>query len=133
MNIVFHANAVAVVDPDDACFLVGFADDKLEPQQYLILQRAFEDDVEEQNRLLGHDTYHVECCDQGNALYGGIERLTLYRDHIGCTFSAQGSASLNGAASVRIGFDLDEPELLLLSQRLKDIFRGSNCLRIDFS
>jgi hypothetical protein len=132
MTIDFHANAVAVVDPDNACFLVGFADEKLDTQQYLILQRAFEDDVGEQDRVLGHDTYHVEYCDQGNALYGGIERCTLFRDHIECTLSAAGSAALNGATSARIGFDLDEPEFMLLSQRLKDIFRGTGCLQAGF-
>lgn len=130
MEITFHANAVAVVHPDNMCFLVGFADDKLDTQQYLMLQRAFEDDVDEQEVELGHDTYYLEWRDQSNSLYGGIKRLELHRDHVACRFLPEASAALDGATSAAIRFDLDEPEFRLLRQRLKDIFRGTAVLHV---
>ncbi len=130
MNIAFHANAVAVVEPDDEFFLVGFADEKFETQQYLMLQRAFEDDVDDQDIELGMDTYHLEWRDQLYSLYGGIERFVLHRDHVTCTFTEAGTVKLDGATNARISFDLDEPEFRLLAQRLKDIFRDTDCLDI---
>ena len=130
MDIAFHASAVALFDPDDSCFLVGFADEEQSPQQYLMLQRAFEDDVDEQDVKLGLDTYHLEWRDQLYSLYGGIARFVLHRDRLECEFSAKGSAALDGVGHARIGFDLDEPEFRLLRQRLKDIFRGTDCLHL---
>ena len=130
MEINFYAEAVAVVHPDDECFLAGFADDKLNTGHYLMLQRAFEDDVDEQDVELGQDTYHIEWRDQAFSLYGGLDSFVLHRDHIACTFSAEGTAALEGATSARIGFDLDEPEFRLLRQRLKDIFRATDVLQL---
>ena len=130
MEINFHAEAVAVVHPDNMCFLVGFADDKLNTEQYLMLQRSFEDDVDQQEVELGHDTYYLEWRDQAFSLYGGVQRFVLRRDHITCTFSPAGTAALDGATSARIGFKLDEPEFRLLRQRLKDIFRASDVLQV---
>ncbi len=130
MDLNFHATAVALVDPDDMCFLVGFADDALAPQHYLMLQRAFEDDIDEQDVELGHDTYHVEWRDQSCSLYGGIACFMLHRDRVECRFSPEGTVVLGGAISARIGFDLDEPQFNLLRQRLKDIFRGTDCFQL---
>ncbi len=130
MDIEFHAEAVAVVHPDNMCLLVGFADHQLDTQQYLMLQRAFEDDVDEQDVELGHDTYYLEWRDQSCSLYGGIERCVLHRDRFACTLSPEGVAAFDGATSAHISFDLDEPEFRLFRQRLKDIFRGTGALHI---
>lgn len=130
MNINFHASKVALIQPDDLCFLVGFADDALNTQQYLLLQRAFENDAGEQDVESGPDTYHLEWHDQSCSLYGGIARFVLHRDHVACQFSPEGTAVLDGATDAHIAFDLDEPEFRLLTQRLKDIFRGTDCLEL---
>ena len=131
METTFNASAIAVVDPDGLCFLVGFADDATHPHHYLMLQRAFEDDVDDQDVELGHDTYHVEWCDQSCSLYGGIAHFVLHRDGAECKFSPEGTLALAGAVNVRIGFDLDEPEFRRLKQRLSDIFRGTTCFQVQ--
>ncbi len=130
MNIKFYASAVAIVDPDDVCLLVGFADDASDPQHYLMLQRDFEGSVDKQDVDLGLDTYHVEWRDQSCSLYGGITRFVLHRDRVESHFSPEGTAALDGATHAHIGFDLDEPEFRLLRQRLTDIFRGTDCFQV---
>jgi hypothetical protein len=46
MVIAFHANSVAI-DDMDGFWLVGFADEKFDTRQYLMLQRSYEDDAQD--------------------------------------------------------------------------------------
>ncbi len=130
MHIAFHAEAAAAVESSDDCFLVCFGEDKPDTDEYLMLQRAFEDDVDDQDIESGMDTYHVELRSQLYGLYGGIEHFVLYRDHVECKFTQAGTARLDGATSARISFDLHDTDFGLLAQRLKDIFRATDCLEI---
>jgi hypothetical protein len=122
MTLSFHAESVAVADPDGHCLLVGFADRADGAGQYLMLQRPFEDDAA--------DAYYLELGDQGRATYGGIGQCLLARDSIAFSFLPAAAAALDGVDEVRITFDLDEPAFRLLRQRLKDVFRGEGCLVI---
>lgn len=70
----FEATDVSIHD-DEFCIVAGFADDATSPSRWLVLSRALEFD--EQDRVLGHDTYHLEYCDQGRSTYGGIRQLRL--------------------------------------------------------
>ncbi len=130
MIVAFHAESVAVDDPDENCFLVGFADAPFETQRYLLLQRAFEHD--EQDIELGQDTYHVEICSQAQSGYGGISRCDLRRDRLELEFSGNALPELGGVTGASITFRLSEPDFAALHQRLSDIFRGSDCYsRVD--
>lgn len=79
----FHANCVAIDDMEDF-WLVGFADERYDTNQYLTLQRSYEDD--EQDIELGMDTYYVERAAQGRSCYGGIEQFELQRNQVIVTF-----------------------------------------------
>jgi hypothetical protein len=125
MIVAFHAEFVAVEDPDESCFVVGFTDAPYETQQYLLLQRAFEHD--EQDIELGQNTYYVELCSQAQSGYGGISRCDLYRDRMELEFSGDAVAELGGITDTRITFHLSEIDFAVLHQRLSDIFRGSDC------
>lgn len=85
MSFKFHATTYSACTEDEVRIL-GFADDGQQPGHYLLLQRA--ECVDEQDRLLGMDTYYVELGGQDVAGYGGIERLQLAPGHLTLHFSS---------------------------------------------
>jgi hypothetical protein len=126
-TVTFHANCVAVDHMEDF-WLVGFADEKFDTRQYLMLQRSFEDD--EQDIRLGQNTYHVERNDQAWSCYGGIERFELHRDRVSVTFTERGAARL-AAPAMEICFQIDDRQFSELRKRLGFIFEGTECLVIS--
>jgi hypothetical protein len=127
MVIRFHAKCVAIEDMDDL-WLVGFADEKFETRQYLMLQRGYEDD--EQDVKLGMDTYHVERDDQRWSCYGGIGRFELHRDHVAVRFNREGAERLE-AKRMEITFKIDRSQFQKMVRRLKHIFAGTKCLSVE--
>lgn len=122
MSVNFHANCVAIEDMEDS-WLVGFADDKFDTRDYLMLQRAFEDD--EQDVALGMDTYHVERNDQRWSGYGGIAAFDLKRDRVKVRFTENGGATM-GTTELEVSFQIDEEEYSKLRDRLGKIFQGTS-------
>ena len=55
----FTATCIATKDSEGFSHLVGFADKEHDTKHYLMLQRSFEED--EQDEELGMDTCYVEC------------------------------------------------------------------------
>jgi hypothetical protein len=127
MDASFHANCVAVEDMEDF-WLVGFADDEFDTQNYLTLQRAFEDD--EQDIRLGMNTYHVERNGQAWSCYGGIEKCCLYPDRIQVHFSADSAANMGGVSSIEITFAMKPAEFERLEHRLQKILAGCSILEV---
>ncbi|MFO0968682.1 MAG: Imm10 family immunity protein [Gemmataceae bacterium] len=125
MAIVFHAHCVAIEDMDDF-WLVGFADDKFNTRDYLMLQRAFEHD--EQDVSLGMNTYHVERNGQGWSGYGGIMAFELRRDRAKIVFTKEGAATMGNVTEMEITFRVDGDEYSKLKDRLGKIFAGAGCL-----
>ena len=68
MEINFIANEIVYEVTEYNSYLVGFADDKNEPKEYVIVERALEFD--EQDIKLGMDSYYFEYSDQSNSGYG---------------------------------------------------------------
>lgn len=66
MEINFIANEIVYEVTEYNSYLVGFADDKNEPKEYVIVERALEFD--EQDIKLGMDSYYFEYSDQSNSL-----------------------------------------------------------------
>ena len=67
MEINFIANEIVYEVTEYNSYLVGFADDKNEPKEYVIVERALEFD--EQDIKLGMDSYYFEYSDQSNSGY----------------------------------------------------------------
>ena len=65
---------------EDNSYLVGFADDKNEPTEYVIVERAFEFD--EQDIKLGMDSYYFEYSDQSNSGYGLCSKVVMRQNEI---------------------------------------------------
>ncbi|RYC46992.1 Imm10 family immunity protein [Pectobacterium zantedeschiae] len=71
---------------EEAVLTVGFADNKDDPQHFLILQRAEASD--EQDEELGQDTYYVEIGNPGMAGYSGIDDVLVATNKIIFTCSS---------------------------------------------
>ncbi len=80
MEINFIANDIVYEVTEDNSFLIGFADDKNEPNEYVIVERALEFD--EQDIKLGMDSYYFEYSDQSNSGYGLCSKVVLRQNGI---------------------------------------------------
>ena len=85
MEINFIANEIVYEVTEYNSYLVGFADDKNEPKEYVIVERALE--FEEQDIKLGMDSYYFEYSDQSNSGYGLCDKVILRQNEI--VFSAK--------------------------------------------
>ena len=74
MKYEFDANEISYTF-ENGIHILGIADAKDEPQDFIILQR--ETEYTEQNKELGQDTYYIEICADGVAGYGGIKAILL--------------------------------------------------------
>lgn len=80
MEINFIANDIVYEVTEDNSFLIGFADDKNEPNEYVIVERALEFD--EQDIKLGMDSYYFEYSDQSNSGYNLCSKVVLHQNEI---------------------------------------------------
>ncbi|EFI04738.1 MULTISPECIES: Imm10 family immunity protein [Bacteroides] len=80
MEINFIANDVVYEVTVDNSYLIGFADNKNEPNEYVIIERALEFD--EQDIKLGMDSYYFEYSDQSNSGYGLCSKVVLRQNEI---------------------------------------------------
>ena len=121
----FDASVFSGHDPDEALVLIGFSDDAIQPTRYLLLQRSLEPD--DQDRSLGHDTYHVEWCGEERSLYGGIEEFVLSSARATIRFTPEAAIALGGLTEVTLKLDLSPEEFAGLSRDLEELFAGSRC------
>lgn len=80
MEINFIANDVVYEVTVDNSYLIGFADNKNEPNGYVIIERALEFD--EQDIKLGMDSYYFEYSDQSNSGYGLCSKVVIRQNEI---------------------------------------------------
>ncbi len=125
--MAFHANYISIEDEENYC-IVGFDDSKFDTEQYLLLQRSYEDD--EQYIALCMNTYYVERNSQGFSNYGGIQRFVLHTDKVEIQFDQIGCQRL-GVGGLEISFNLDGEIFERLNNQLQRVFAGSNCLVLD--
>ena len=121
MKSDFVATWVHVEDMGDY-LLVGLSDQQFETSDYLVFQRAHEFD--EQDVLLGMDTVYLERNDQGFSGYGGIESVSLFRDHLDVSLNAKGSAFMDGFSRMKVSLELDAAALQELRKGLVVCFEG---------
>ena len=124
-SAAFDASVVSGHDPDEALLLIGFSDDPIQPSRYLLLQRSLE--LDDQDRSLGHDTYHVEWCGQDQSFFGGIEEFVLSSSGASIRFTPEAAVALSGLTEVTLALDLSAEEFAALSRDLETLFAGSGC------
>jgi hypothetical protein len=101
MRKQFVAKIIALDDLEDY-LLLGFADDPNEPENYLMLQRAYEFD--DQDKANGMATYCVERNGQGWSTYGGIAQVELGSTSIIFRFDRTGKEALGDIDDLEIEF-----------------------------
>jgi immunity protein 10 of polymorphic toxin system len=124
--LAFEASKIATVDPDGNCHLVGFASDRTDPQNYLMLQRSFSHD--ERDWTSGQDTYYFELSRHDCARYGGIAAFNLSRNQAEISFEPETIKALGEISHVVITFNASDTEYAALSQKLQIIFAGTGRL-----
>lgn len=100
MEINFIANEIVYEVTEYNSYLVGFADDKNEPKEYVIVERALEFD--EQDIKLGMDSYYFEYSDQSNSGYGLCSKVILRQNEI--VFSAKHKC-MDDITSITVSYD----------------------------
>jgi hypothetical protein len=124
----FEAVVASGYDPSEAVYVAAFADSPSDPSRYLLLQRTAR--PEEQDIALGHDTYHVEWCDQGRSTYGGIEAFFLGTGSAQMAFTPHAATELGGLEELSVTFTLSAEEHEALRQALEAIFAGTGRLAV---
>ena len=100
MEINFIANEIVYEVTEYNSYLVGFADDKNEPKEYVIVERALEFD--EQDIKLGMDSYYFEYSDQSNSGYGLCDKVILRQNEI--VFSAKHKC-MNDITTITVSYN----------------------------
>ena len=126
LPLKFTAKLVSLEDPDDYCWMVAFVDDPDSVNQYLMLQRGYEDD--EQDIQLGMNIYYLERDDQGWSCYGGIDHFELFRDFVRIYLNDVGFSALGEIREITIDFKINDYTYRKLKNRLRKIFFGTDCL-----
>lgn len=124
MVVKFHANCVSVNYEDDY-LLVGFADDKFDTKEYLMLQRAYKFD--EQDVRLGMDDVYIERNGQGWSTYGGILKFELDCDRVSVLLDENSSNKMSNERQIEVTFSLPPKRLRELRKGLAQVFEGRKC------
>lgn len=99
MEIKFTANHIVYELTEDNSYLVGYADDKNDTEEYVIIERALEFD--EQDISLGMNSYYIEYTDQSNSGYDICNNVILRQNEI--TFSVK-NGQMDGITSVTVAY-----------------------------
>lgn len=117
-SFTFRAASIAAQEADDS-YIVGFADSRTQPQQYIILQRSVQPDDDEPA------TYFLEINDAETSGYGGIQSATLGQDSFTLVLADDNDYG-DGLDGVTITFDgAGVPSDL--KHYLGQIFQGTDC------
>lgn len=122
-KLEFKATVVSVDEQDEA-YIVGFADDEMEPTQYITLQRSIEDD--EQDDELGLNTYFLEIGDPAVSGYGGISSAILKQGQLELGIQ-QPSDYAEEVEQIIVHFQLSKEGMEQLASQLELIFQDSDC------
>ena len=115
-SFTMHAASVAAQEADES-YLVGFADSRTQPQEYIILQRSVQSDDDEP------DTYFLEINGQESSGYGGIRSATLDKNKLTLEL-ADDNDYADGIDSVAVTFEGAPADL---KSYLALIFLGTDC------
>lgn len=116
-----HAASVAAQEADDS-YIVGFADSRAQPQEYVILQRSVQTDADDDEP----DTYFIEINGQECSGYGGIRSAALDKDKLTLVLAADNDYA-DGLAGVTITFDGADGVPPDLKHYLALVFLGTDC------
>jgi len=119
-SFTMHAASVAAQEADES-YLVGFADSRTQPQEYVILQRSVQSEADDDEP----DMYFLEINGQECSGYGGIRRATLDKTKFTLEL-AEDNDYADGLTGVTITYDAHDvtPDL---RHYLALVFQGTDC------
>lgn len=124
----FEAKFVYAHCQDDAV-TVGFADDEIEVEEYILLQQSLS--PTEQDKALGLDRVHISRNDQLYSAYGGIQHCTLYETRIELFLDDDTAKALGVANKLEIGFSITRSLLNDVERCLTELFQGSSTVFVS--
>lgn len=117
MKFIFETNTVEIDETD--VLIVGFFTE----DNYFMIQQSL-DEYDEQDIILGMNTYHIERDDQSHGGYGGIQEILLQKNRINVRLNEIGQKNLD-CEEVEINFQTDDEKYKLLTEKLSFIFGDS--------
>jgi len=119
-SFTMHAASVAAQEADES-YLVGFADSRTQPQEYVILQRSVQSEADDDEP----DMYFLEINGQECSGYGGIRCATLDKTKFTLEL-AEDNDYADGLTGVTITYDAHDvtPDL---RHYLALVFQGTDC------
>lgn len=113
---------------DDGVIIIGFGDDEIDTQNYLLLQRSVMPTL--QDRILGHDKVHIAFSSQTNSTYGGITRFVLRTGMAEIYFDDQAAKALGIPDWLNITFAFSHDQFQTLTEHLERMFEGEGVLSL---
>ncbi|HEY1048785.1 MAG TPA: Imm10 family immunity protein [Prosthecobacter sp.] len=131
MKPEFTASCVRVEDTEEGIG-VWLADADPVECDYLALTRDLRPD--EQSVRLSLDKVYLERNDQGFSGYGGIEQISLFRDHLHLCLDDKGTRFMGGLSVMKVSFELEASIFQQLREGLAACFDGFGCFhdKADF-
>jgi hypothetical protein len=120
--LTIRAVSIAAQEADES-YIVGFADSRTQPKEYIILQRSVEPDADAGDDE--PDTYFLEINDAETSGYGGIRSATLGKDSFTLVLADDNDYG-DGLDGVTITFD-GAGVPADLKHYLGQIFQGTDC------
>ncbi len=117
MKFIFETDTVEIDETD--LLIVGFFTE----DNYFMIQQSL-GEYDEQDIILGMNTYHIERDDQSHGGYGGIQEILLQRNKINVRLNEIGQKNLD-CEEVEINFQTDDEKYKLLTEKLAFIFGDS--------
>ena len=125
MPIAFHAAIVSATDEGWGTLVLFSADETLEAERYLMIQRAHS--YSEQDIRLGVNDVYIETCGQGWSWYGHIESFQLFPDKVTVQLDAEAADRMRDTGAIEATFDLPPEKLAELRAALRRAFFGRCC------
>ncbi len=113
-------HCTAQIDDDINVILVAFADDEVEPQEYILLQRSIE--CEDGDKELGFDKVHITHNNESQSIYGGIQRFVLNKHSVEMVLDENTADAIGTDTKIEILLDQSIQENPAVKQILQQMF-----------
>ncbi|MGI8543931.1 MAG: Imm10 family immunity protein [Aridibacter sp.] len=113
---------MSVTDDDDV-LIIGFADAQFDTQHYLMFQRSLDEDESDEEIYIERDGQH-QC------IYGGIEKLMLFRNKALLNLNLETSGRLSVEQEVIVNFSVSDEKFIELVSGFEQLFSGKEILEI---
>jgi hypothetical protein len=123
-----HASCISC-DQTEGTATLGFADDELNPSQYVLLQKTLEPD--QQDKELGHDGLYVEISSQAHSAYAALAQARLEEGRLVLRLDPATARKICDSNDIEITFAASREKLQDVADVLK-VLVGNQRLELAF-